>query len=264
MVLYLDYENPPGVLKSYCTDLGIDPSHPFFTIWDRTKAPPPLPGDNLLEKFVKHCRKATGFAPWIIFDSWTSLLREGDSGNEIGHATPIFRAIRALCDKGATVTIIDHTGHSSGKRPIGTSAKMTQMDASHLFEVKSDTCSLDGKSSRTVIRVQNFLKRYAPKDVGTFSIEVKATLDEQGVWHTVSVAPTTDIAVLILERQIEKMKQLIRSNPSLGHEELAELAKEKKILDSRNAARRLLQEGNGKHWRPIKRGGRKVTYKAEK
>lgn len=260
MVLYLDYENPASVLKAYCQDLEIDPTSPWFTIWDRTHEYPPLPGDKKLKSFIRRCKEKTGFGPWIIFDSWTSLLRAGVSGNEIGHATPIFRAIRKHCDRGATVTIIDHTG-KKGKDPIGTSAKMTQMDTAHYFEAQEHSMDLDGRSSRTIIRIENFLKRFAPKDVGTFSVEIKAAQDDRGEWHTRSVEPTKDIAVMHAEKALERMKQLIQENPSSGHEELAELAKKKNIVRSRNEARRVLQQGVGKYWQTIARGRRKFTYK---
>lgn len=261
MVLYLDYENPAGVLKSYCNDLGLNPSNPYFTIWDRAESAPPLPGDELIARFVRRCKKATGHCPWIIFDSWTSLLKEGESGNDIGHATPIFRAIRKLCDKGTTVTIIDHTGKKKGKEPIGTSAKMTQMDSAHYFSIQKDEIALDGKSSRTLIRVENFLKRYAPKNIGTFSIEVRAAMDEKGTWHTSSIEATKDETVVKLERQVAGLQRLIESNPNLGHEELAVLAKKQGIVGGRDTARRLLQEGTGKHWESVTRAGRKVTYR---
>jgi hypothetical protein len=39
-VLYLDYENPAGVLKSYCKDLRIDTSSSTLGIWDHSKQSP--------------------------------------------------------------------------------------------------------------------------------------------------------------------------------------------------------------------------------
>jgi hypothetical protein len=260
-VLYLDYENPPDVVKRMCIDGKIDPSSPSFTIWDRTNAPTPQPGDeDTLEQFVTRCKKLTGHSPWIIFDSWTSLLRAGESGNKLGEATRIFRAIRRLCDMGATCTIIDHTGKSESKGPIGTSAKMTQMDSSHFFEARSKSSLLDSDASQsTIVRVKSFLKRYAPEHVGTFSMEVRSRLDSKGHWHMRSLRATKDISVLKLEGQIEGMKALIRSNPTKGHEELSELAKKKHIV-SRDRARQLLQDGIGKYWKSIKHG-KKITFR---
>jgi hypothetical protein len=264
-VLYLDYENPPDVVKSYCRDLGIDPSAPAFTIWDRSAAPTPLPSDAKLEEFVQHCKTVTGHSPWIIFDSWTSLLRAGDSGDKIGEATPIFRAVRRLCDMGATCTIIDHTGKSKGKGPIGTSAKMTQMDTAHYFEKQLDESPLLNRDSwRTVVRVESFLKRYAPRQVGTFSFEVRAGVDDKSNWHVHSFEATKDRAVVRLEAEIEGMKALIRSKTTLGQEELAELAAGEKIVSGRNRARLLLQDGIGKYWKTIPAGRKKLTFRVLK
>jgi hypothetical protein len=194
--------------------------------------------------------------PWIIFDSWTSLLKSGASGNEIGDATPIFRDLRHLCDMGATCTIIDHTGKAKHRRkdPIGTSAKMTQMDTSHVFLIeKQRTNSLDSESRNTTISVESFLKRYAPLGIGTFSFHVRTAVDKKGTWHTISVELTENILV-------EDMKRLIRRNGSLGQEELANLAAQKKIT-SRDSARRLLVEETGKSWKSIRKGAHGQVFR---
>lgn len=264
-VLYLDYENPADVAKRMCRDSNIDPSTPALTIWDRGAKPTPYPVDTKelkIEKFVSRCKKLTGHAPWIIFDSWTSLLRAGDSGDKIGEVTLIFRALRKLCDMGATCTIIDHTGKSESRGPIGTSAKMTQMDTSHYFKQQRQQAVQGSDSKNTIVRVESFLKRYAPKDVGTFSFEVEGALDKKGKWHMVSLRATKDKAVVKQENEIEEMKELIKRNRTLGQEELSELAKEKRIV-SRDRARRLLQYGIGKYWKSTKHG-KKLTFRVLK
>jgi hypothetical protein len=260
-VLYLDFENPPDGLKRMCKDGKIDPMNPSFTIWNRADTPTPHPADEKLENFVRHCKKISGHAPWIIFDSWTSLLRVGDSGDKIGEATHIFRAIRKLCDIGATVTVIDHTGKSRRKDPIGTSAKMTQMDSSHCFVVQKDESTLlDARSKRTVVRVESFLKRYAPKGVGTFSFEARSEQDSKERWHVRSLSATKDRAVLQLENEIAGMKKLIKHNGSLGQEDLSKLAADEKLA-SRDRARQLLQDGIGKHWKTVPSGSKKHIFR---
>ena len=261
MVLYLDYENPPGVLKSYCEDLGIDPVNPWFTIWNRASVLPPQPsepGDDPIEKFIRRCKKATGFGPCIIFDSFTSLLRAGESGNDSNHAARIYRNTRRYCDLGATCTIIDHTGKKGGKEPIGTSAKMTQMDTAHFFSVHEKTMSLDGRSFSCVIRVENFLKRFAPEGVGTFSMQIKATVNEKGEWHTSSIEPTTDISVRRVQKKVRWLQELIGKNPRAGQNELGKLAAARKESGSKllgeKQAIQLLKEGAGKYWEIFEKG----------
>ncbi len=219
MILYLDYENPAGVLKAFCQDLGMDPDDPCFTIWKRTKEEPPLPGDEILEKFIRRCKRDTGHYPWIIFDSWTSLLRSGESGNEIGEATPIFRAIRKYCDLGATCTIIDHTGKRGGHEPIGTSAKMTQMDTAHQFKVEKVTFGPDMRSSRMVLSIENFLKRFAPEGVGALTIEIKAAMDDKGVWHTTSIEPTTNPPAP--DARLRPLAKYMKKNPGTSARQIA-------------------------------------------
>jgi RecA-family ATPase len=272
MVLYLDYENPAGVLKTYCKDLGIDPSNPWFTIWDRKKHDPPKPGDkddpdDKVERFIRRCRKATGHYPWIIYDSFTSLLRAGKSGNDIGDATPVYRAIRSYCDRGATNTIIDHVG-KKGKGPIGTSAKMSQMDTAHLF-TKSYHTGLEGKTSLDAIRIDTFQKRFAPEGIGAFSLEIHAAMNEKQEWHTTSVLPVKDISVRLREKKIAWLQEVIIKHPDAGQEELAKYAAEKKnekkkTLIGAKQARLLYQEGEGKFWKSHKKAKGKKVFRVLK
>ena len=267
VVLYFDYENPPSVIKGRCRDLGVRLPSPMFRIWDRFHGEEPLvPGNEDLEKLVEQIKKQTGRYPWLIFDSWTSLLKSGDGGENTGQVAPIFQAIRRLCDLGATCTIIDHTTKYSQKIIYGAGAKMTQMDTTHNFIVRQRSRPLlDFRSSETVIRVESFLKRYVPDGVGTFSFKVKAKKDSQKEWHIRSLEATEDEAVAKLEGQIEYLKHLIRHHPTLGQEELAKRAAEKKKGGkkqmSRDAARQLLQEGTDKHWKVIAKGPKKLTFR---
>jgi hypothetical protein len=239
----------------------------LFTIWDRKKDDPPKPGDKddedrKIEQFIRRCRKATGHYPWIIYDSFTSLLRAGKSGNDIGDATPVYRAIRAYCDRGATNTIIDHVG-KKGKGPIGTSAKMSQMDTAHLF-TKSYHTGIEGKTSLDAIRIDTFQKRFAPEGIGAFSLELRAAMNEEHEWHTISVLPVKDISVRLREKKVAWLREVITKHPNAGQEELANFAAEKK--DSRDKkligakqARQLYQEGEGKFWESrTKAKGKKV------
>ena len=262
VVLYLDYENPASSLKRYCEDLGIDAAGPMFKIWDRAAGEPPKPGDKRLARFIHNCRKATGHRPWIIFDSWTSLLRVGASGNEIGDTTQIFRAIRAYCDKGVTCTIIDHTGKKGGRDPIGSSAKMSQMDTAHLITCKTYK-DITGKSSTSLVRVESYLKRFAPEGVGTFSVEAKGTLDSHGNWHTTSFKPTKDRAVQKSEKRISAMRHLISKNRTSGKEDLVKKAVEQE-LESRDEARQLLDQGTGVYWEAIKKSRNKTVFRVLK
>ena len=166
--------------------------------------------------------------------------------------------MRRYCDMGATCTIIDHTGKKGGKEPIGTTAKMTQMDTAHFFSVREKTMSLDGRSFSCVIRVENFLKRFAPEGVGTFSMLVKATVNANGEWHTTNVEAIKDISVRKVEKKVRWLQEVIDQNPKAGQNDLGKLAAKRtengsKLLGEKQAIQ-LLKEGSGKYSRMIPQG----------
>jgi hypothetical protein len=262
-VLYLDYENPPHVVKRYCEGLGIDPQSPSFTIWDR-RGRIPVPGSERLQRFAQRCKQDTGRGPWVIFDSWTSLLRGDDSGNQIGETAPIFRKIRRLCDNGVTCTVIDHstgrprTGLAGNvKMPAGSIAKMTQMDSSHTFVVEEEEPDYFGAGKGSmVIGVESFLKRYAPKGEGSFSFQLNGSKDEKGNWNWHSVVLAKGKDEVAREAVIEQVKRIIRHNPTLGKKELTQKIADLKVKNlGRNASVKLLDDGiAAKAWKTIERG----------
>jgi len=109
-VIYIDFENPGSVIRNRCIDLGLNlPNNPNLVIWDRVSMDLPFPGSSQLEQLVRQCVSETGHGPWIIFDSWSSMLRPGDGGESTGQIAPVFARIRKLVDLGAIVTIVDHS-----------------------------------------------------------------------------------------------------------------------------------------------------------
>ena len=258
-VLYLDYENPADVMKGYCVGLGIDPSNPWLTIWDRAaNHRVPLPGSERLQRFVQRCKKVTGNYPWIIFDSWTSLLK--DDENQGHKVSGVFCKIRTLCDAGVTCTIVDHTpkAKKNSNTAVGSYAKMTQMDSSHSFELVDEKINwFDSKLSFKTYRVNSFLKRYAPQGIGTFSFEVSGGEDKKGRWRIHNLERTQDRQEVKKLGVIDKMKRLIRHHPTTGKMDLADLAVEQRIMKSRDGARDLLDQGiAARAWETIEPKGK--------
>lgn len=150
-VLYFDYENPPDVIAQRCSDLGITLPAPMFTIWDRFKGEePPVPKETeKLKRFFSQSQKYTGLAPWFIFDSWTSLLRNrGDDKDRVAVAQ-MFKSIRKITDLGAVVTVIDHSNRNH--KYHGSEAKMTQMDSIHELKKKKSPHTVVGADSTLLI-----------------------------------------------------------------------------------------------------------------
>lgn len=264
MILYLDFENPADVLKSRDQDLELGIPRPTFKIWGRFhgKQPPP-PGDPVLEGFVRRCKKRTGKWPWLIFDSWTSLLKYGEGGETTGEVAPIYAAIRRLRDMGVTCTIIDHSRKYRSDVIYGSGAKMTLIDLSHNFITHKSSSRLNSHSSGTVVRVRADLKRYTPKGLGDFSFEIRGEQDKQGDWHIASVEKVKDPILVKKERDIAILQRLIRENPSLGQRALAKLAASTTDI-KRDRAEALLREGTGRYWRKVPVGARKVVFRVLK
>ena len=225
MVLYLDYENPSDVLKNRDRDLKLKIPSPRFTIWDRFHGKPtPIPGERVLEEFVRRCKKETGKWPWLIFDSWTSLLKYGEGGETTDQVAPLYAAIRVLRDWRVTCTVIDHSRKYRSDVIYGSGAKMTLIDMSHNFVIHKGSGHLDAHSSVTVVRVRADLKRYTPRGLGDFSFEIKGKPDKDGEWHIASVEPVKGPILVKHEQEIAILQRLIRDNHDLGQRSLARLA----------------------------------------
>jgi len=111
------------------------------------------------------------------------------------------------------------------------------------------------------VRVENVLKRFAPEGVGTFSIEIKAAPNEKGHWHTTSILPTKDRSVRKDEKRVSGMQHLISKNPTQGKEGLVKKAVEAG-LESRDDARRLLEQGTGTFWKLVtKKNSNKQVFR---
>ncbi|MGB9435068.1 MAG: AAA family ATPase, partial [Candidatus Acidiferrum sp.] len=218
-VLYLDFENPADVIKARNDDLGVGlPGIKNLVVWDRFGTlSAPRPGDPLLEAIVKNCIAETGHAPWIIFDSWASLLKPGEGGEFTGQIAPIYLHLRKLADLGAAVTVIDHTKKNDPETLYGGQDKEAKADSIH----KLLTFPNKMRPNNPIIRVESWLKRYAPQGEGSFAFEVQGEQDSKGNWHIVGLVPAQDPEETKSKEQIALLRNLIRQNPNSGKYELA-------------------------------------------
>ncbi len=177
-VLYLDYENPANVISARNTDLRLGLPGSDLIIWDRFgHGTPPKPGEQRLEGFVKDCVAATGHGPWIIFDSWSSLLNPGEGGELTGQTAYKFVELRRLADLGATITVIDHTRKYDRSIVYGGQDKEAKADSIHNLQLYDDN------RAHPVVLVRSWLKRNAPRNEGNFAFEVRGERDQKGNWH---------------------------------------------------------------------------------
>jgi hypothetical protein len=253
-VLYLDYENPADVIKARCDDLGLDLFVDGIAIWDRFgHGTPPKPGDPRLEKLVKDCVVATGHGPWLIFDSWSSLLGPNEGGELTGQTAYKFLELRRLADLGATITVIDHTRKYDRSTIYGGQDKEAKADSIHNLQLYDDN---DG---HPVVLVTSWLKRHAPKNDGTFAFEVRGEQDQKGNWHIREILRAENPEVAQERRHIELLRTIIRANPHAGQEEIAKLAAEQGL--ARDAAIKLLKAGTGKYWTRERISHNKFRYR---
>jgi hypothetical protein len=257
-VLYLDYENPPDVIKSRDKDLHLHlPKNRRLVIWDRFGDKlPPRPGDRQLERFVKHCVRKLHRKPWIILDSWSSLLRAGEGGESTGQIAPIYAHIRRLCDLGATVTVLDHTRKYTPDIIYGGQDKEAKADTIHNFVIHPNKV----KPENPILRVESWLKRYAPQGVGSFAAEAQNFQDESGEWHNMGFKLAAhDPVVEEKKKRRDILCDLIRQNPGKSQRELAKLAAVHGI--GRDKAEEMLKAGIGKYWTVSEGAKGKLIYR---
>ena len=256
-VLYLDYENPANVLKARNDDLCLNlPDNPNLAIWDRFgRYPVPRPSDVALERLVHSCVQETGHGPWIIFDSWSSLLRPGDNGLNTGEIAPIYAQLRRLVDLGATITVLDHSRKYDAHTIYGGQDKEAKVDTIHNLETFENRL----RPENTIVRVDSWLKRFAPRGAATFAFEVLSKKDDKGKWHVTGFRLAKDPVEELKREKIKFLCDLIDQNPDLGQEALARLAATKGL--ARDQAIELLKSGMGKYWDVQKSAHGKYCYK---
>lgn len=258
-VLYLDYENPPDVMKNRDKDLHLNlPANENLVIWDRFgDRSTPRPGDRELERFVRNCVKKLHRKPLIILDSWSSLLRPGEGGESTGQIAPIYTHLRHLCDVGASIVILDHTRKYKEDIIYGGQDKEAKADIIHNFVVHENKVKLENP----ILRVESWLKRYAPQGVGSFAVEVQSSKDENDQWHITGFELARDPVLEEKKRKFHVLRKLIRANPDLSQRKLARLAGTNGL--GRDEAERLLKAGIGKYWSISEGAKGKLIYRLE-
>jgi len=244
-VLILDYENPAAIIKSRVIDLGIDlQKNRDLIVWDRfTDGTVPRPGDPRLLEIVRDCVVNTGHGPWIIFDSWSSLLEFGQGGETTGQIAPTYMAIRKLVDSRATCTVLDHSKKYESDVLYGGADKVAKSDTRHGVTVHENPI----RPHNPIVLVNSWLKRFAPDGDGSFAFEVVSSQDEKGAWHLKGIELAADPVKLASEKKIQILRDLIRKNPDNNQSKLARLAVETGEF-AREETIKALKAGLSRHW----------------
>jgi hypothetical protein len=204
---------------------------------------------------VRQCVAETGTGLWIIFDSWSSLLRPGEGGETTGQIAPVYSRIRRLIDLGATATVIDHPKKYDPGTIYGGLDKEAKVDSIHSMRLFENQV----RPENPIVRVDSWLKRFSPKGVGSFAFEVRNRRDKKGGWHFSDLQPVQDPVEAAARRNREILRDLIRKNTGLGQQALAKLASEAGDF-SRDEAAKILQEGISKYWTAHRGAHGKLCY----
>ncbi len=99
LVLYIDGENPKGLICERVRRVGTSPRLAFWPMWCKT--PPPPLGDP-------DYKSLAGAAPLIVFDSLVRF-HNAEENSSTGMA-PVMEALKAIAGAGATVLVLHHKG----------------------------------------------------------------------------------------------------------------------------------------------------------
>jgi hypothetical protein len=105
-VLYLDRENPSGVIQERVRDLGIDPDDPLLNYWGtHISEDAPAPDSTIVIEWAQRNPDSV-----IVIDSQVAFM-EGDE-NSSTDVSAFYAPLRRLASLGPAVTVLHHTGKS--------------------------------------------------------------------------------------------------------------------------------------------------------
>ena len=174
-------QSKPCDFGSLCEGFHADPAHPW------------------LENVIRECVLETGHGPWIIFDSFSSLLPPGEGGESTGQVAPIYAQIRrfinldqqqrsSMTPKNTILTLF-MVDEIRKRRPIPfTTFRFLKINSAH--RIQSLPWNLGFGCS--------------PEGIGTFTFEVITRQDKKGKWHLSGLQIAPNPAELLAQRGIVK------------------------------------------------------------
>jgi hypothetical protein len=256
-VIIFDFENPSAVIAARCKELGLGlPENDDLIIWDRFSEDALRPDNPRLEKIVKVCIEETGHGPWIIFDSWSSLLADGQGGETTGQIAPIYTKIRKLVDLGATCTVLDHSKKYDEDSIYGGHDKIAKADTIHGFRRFENPVH----PHNPIVTITSRLKRYSPAYDCQRAFKISSRRDDQGHWHIAGIEATKNPEEIVRDLKNTTLCNLIRQNPTAGKQQLTKLAAESGQM-SRDEASELLDAGESRLWTTETKAHGKLQYR---
>jgi AAA domain len=243
-VLYIDGENPLGVIKTRLASLAI-PETPELSLWGGwVQDPVPGPGDPRMEEFAQETQGLIIWDPLVAFQT-------GDENS--ARDTRLFMDhFRKLANLGTTVLVLHHPGKgptaqnyrgsSDIKAAVDTAYKLTKVRSTGLLEEDAKHDHLDG------LKMTNFKSRVA--EGKSFSLRF---VPGEGFREAAEMAKQE------MDENRSTLESILTSEPINGTQ-FKEKAKAQGI--SRQAAEQFLKEWP--HKKPGTKPHEKVYYRARK
>ena len=229
-VVYIDKENPIGLIKERQSLLGItDESNLSYWGGWAMEVPVVLRTVHLMPELA-YVKLSEKYKPVLVFDSMIRFHScEENDATAMSNVSAYFRS---LCDRGATVIVLHHQGKAflSGRSPFrGSSEIEAGCDIAYSITKKKA-----GESQ--TLDIECFKNRHAPET--EFGLRFDA---ENGLF----LPQSTDLekARQHNQAQIQEIATLIQDNPGIAFDDI-----QAKTGIAEKKLREILNEGKGVKW----------------
>jgi hypothetical protein len=228
-VLYLDRENPPSVIRKRRKLLNL--SSERFRVWGHwwKHNPPDIDDPRLMQLARRH-------RLFIIIDSFVRFHSADE--NSAKQMAQVLRRLRALADAGATILLLHHQAKTKGSQYRGSTDILAGVDAAfELFKEKS-------KDEPTFT-----LRCFKHRVIEETTTKIRLNL-QKGRFEVVD-----DSSVAISSTVIAKIKEVIATHRRITQQDLLQKAE---LPETKG--RKILQNGDGVHWRSKRGKGNTLHY----
>lgn len=144
-VLYLDRENPLGVVKKRFDNFRLNQANPFFHYFGQfTGSEVPQPSESWIVEWAQ----SLAVPPVIIVDGFTAFL-DGGNENDPAITRSWFNSLKPLIKAGCAVVVFHHTGKGDSTKPFrGGTDIAASIDNGFMLE---STYNDDGKFDELVL-----------------------------------------------------------------------------------------------------------------
>lgn len=229
-VLYLDFENPPSIIRKRGKMLNL--SSDYFHVWGHwwEHAPPKIGDPRLIEIALRH-------GLLIIVDSF--IRSHSADENSAKQMAKVFRWLRRLADAGATILLLHHQAKTQNSQYRGSTDILAGVDGA--FELRKEKSKND-----TILSLTCFKHRRIQET----TIKIRPNW-QKGCFEVLDGDGSNSISSAV----VDKIKSVIARHRGISQKDLLEQAE----LPETNG-RKILQQGDRVHWRAKRGKGTTLCY----